>query len=59
MKSKGEIMKKMLDSRNTERQSTLFYYFKKNMQSAIINAKRLLLLSRRVASEFQDSIHCE
>lgn len=43
-------MKKMIESRNAERQSTLFYYFKKNMQSAVITGKRVLLLSRRLAS---------
>jgi hypothetical protein len=41
-------MKKLLESRNNERQSTLYYFFKNNMQSAIITGKRVMLISRRI-----------
>lgn len=52
-------MKKMIDTRNNERQSTLYYFFKKNSQSAIITGKRVTLLSRRIFGEFNDAVLCE
>ena len=59
MAARATNMKKMMDSRNNERQSTLYYHFKKNSQSAIITGKRVMLISRRIFGEFNDAVLCE